>query len=235
MSNTDTQRWKEFCMKAEDDDAILTRTISSLKVVEWLLSPVSRLIQGTTKSRWTHVMSYRGAGRTFQSTFPRATADGYLDSFQPKWYNYTEVALIRLNDVTIDKWQAVKTFWYNKILGHKYDVAQLVGIEVNAQFGRWDHEPLFKSDDKYICSEAFYMSNMYGNVDVSIPGINKDMFAPRHVADLVRLGKARLIDHFIPEKYKNEIKQGDIWEYDPEMTKLAIAMNPNYSASNNIV
>lgn len=229
----DKLRWKEFHMKAEPGDAILTRSISSWKPIEWLLHPVSRMIQGVTKSRWTHVLTYRDGkdGDTFESTFPRATSKTYLDAFQPRWFNYTEVAIIRINDITIDKWQAVKTFWYNKILGSKYDVAQLLGIMVNEQFGHWNHPALFAREDKYVCSEAFYKSNMYGCVDVSIPGIDATMFAPRHVADLVRLGKARLIDHFVPEKYRDEISQGDIWEFDPSMTRLAIAMNPNYAKS----
>lgn len=224
----DKQRWAEFRMKAECGDCVITRTIASFKWQEILLHPVSDLIQDTTKSRWTHCSTYRGGGKMFSATFPRAEADSYLDSYQPKWFNKTEVAIIRLNGMTVDQWQAVKTFWYNKILGHKYDVAQLVGIKINEMFGRWDKPALFARDDEFVCSEAFYKSNMYANVDVSIQGIDPTMYAPRHVADLVRLGKARLIDHFIPEKYQGKLTQGDIWQYDPAMSKLAIAMNPNY-------
>jgi hypothetical protein len=209
MNKIDKIKWDQTCRLMEDADIILENTLYSFNPEEWLIKKlVGDNIQHVTGHRWTHSSQYKGNHKRFEATYPKVR-ESSIDTLAPKWYSIKEIAVIRYTDITVDEWQAMKSFWYG-IIGKDYDIPQIAGIAINAEGGHWNYPTALNNPNKFICSEACYRAAKYAKRNIDIEGVNKDNYAPFHFVELIKLGKARLIAHFIPQSYRDKIKEGGL-------------------------
>lgn len=212
MNKVDKRYWNELKVLAEKGDLLIENclfTIDPFKL--FVKGTIGDQIQDVTKSRWTHIGMYKGHQEFFEATYPRVKKTK-LDDLAPRWYHKYEVALIRLNGITIDDIQAIMSFWW-KIVGSKYDFPQLAGIKVNAEFEHLDYPTALNDPNKFVCIEAVYKSLKYAGIkDIDLVGINSDNYFPNWAVKLIEAGRAKLMYHFIPMGYHGKLQHGKLEE-----------------------